>query len=161
MLALPLALVAALAAAPSAPAAKAPAPIAKPADGLVIRGEALSGKTPKLAFAEVVKKPDAFSGKTATVEGVVRQVCSRKGCWMELSDSAQGKTGARVTFKDYGFFVPTDCQGAKATVEGTIEMAAISEEDAQHLESEGATIPRKDGKPQELRIVASGVELRK
>jgi hypothetical protein len=82
---------------------------------------------------------------------------------MELAAGEKDKAaGARVTFKDYGFFVPIDCQGAKATVEGTIEVSTLPESEAKHLESEGATVARgKDGKAQELRIVATGVELRK
>lgn len=126
------------------------------------RGEALKG-APAVKLADLLAKPQEHSGKTVLVEGQVRKACEKKGCWMELATATDAKgPGVRVTFKDYGFFVPTDSQGAKATVEGVVEMTAVSEEDAKHLEGEGATIPRnKEGKPQELRIVATGVELRK
>jgi mRNA-degrading endonuclease toxin of MazEF toxin-antitoxin module len=69
--------------------------------------------------------------------------------------------GARVTFKDYGFFVPTDAQGSKARVEGVVSVRELSAADVSHLESEGGKFPSKaaDGTARELSIVATGVEL--
>ena len=70
-----------------------------------------------------VTSPDKFADKTVLVEGNVRQACTRKGCWMELSEGpGAAAPGCRVTFKDYGFFVPTDSAGAKATVEGSVKV---------------------------------------
>lgn len=55
----------------------------------------------------------AFEGK---VKGEVVEVCTNKGCWMTLS-LPDGKL-MRVTFKDYGFFVPTDFHGSQILMEG-------------------------------------------
>jgi hypothetical protein len=78
---------------------------------------------------------------------------------MELSTDEKGP-GVRVTFKDYGFFVPVDSAGSMARVEGTVKVAELSEGTAKHYESEGAIVPRgKDGKPREVQLVATGVEL--
>ncbi len=67
-----------------------------------------------------------------------------------------------MTFKDYGFFVPLDSAGRTAVVEGKVIVAQLPEEKAKHYESEGATVPRgADGKPREVQLIASGVELRK
>ncbi|MFN7131804.1 MAG: DUF4920 domain-containing protein [Myxococcales bacterium] len=149
----------------TAPAAPAPAAGKKEAkaEDVIRRGEPLSGKSPRVAFADVAKNPGAYAGKTVTIDGAVRKACSKKGCWMELAEAPDAKSpGARVTFKDYGFFVPTDSKGSKATVEGVVELTTLSEADAKHLEAEGAQIPRDaEGKPSEVRIVASGVELRR
>jgi hypothetical protein len=41
-----------------------------------------------------------------TVKGTIEKTCAKKGCWMTVTDE-QGKN-MRVTFKDYGFFVPTE-----------------------------------------------------
>ncbi len=46
----------------------------------------------------------------------ITDVCSKKGCWMKL-DMGNGKS-MRVTFKDYGFFVPLDATGKLAVVDG-------------------------------------------
>jgi hypothetical protein len=89
---------------------------------------------------------------------VVRRACSRMGCWMELAP-AEGGQGVRVTFKDHGFFVPTDSAGAKARVRGTIELAQLSEAQAEHLRAEGGSMGA--GNQREVRLVATGVELRR
>ncbi|QSQ19735.1 DUF4920 domain-containing protein [Pyxidicoccus parkwayensis] len=145
-------------------AAKAATPAAAPAqDGWKLtRGEPIKG-TQVLKLADVLAKPQAHDGKTVLVEGTVRKACERKGCWMELSADAQDKSpGVRVTFKDYGFFVPLDSAGSKARVEGVVKVAELSDSRAQHYESEGAIVPRgADGKPREVQLVATGVELRR
>lgn len=54
-----------------------------------------------------------FQGK---VRGEIKEVCVNKGCWMTLA-LPDGNL-MRVTFKDYGFFVPTNSQGYPVIVEG-------------------------------------------
>jgi hypothetical protein len=144
-------------------AAKAGAPAAPAQDGWKLtRGEPIKG-TQVVKLSDVLAKPQAHDGKTLVVEGTVRKACERKGCWMELAADAQDKSpGVRVTFKDYGFFVPLDSAGSMARVEGVVQVAELSDERAKHYESEGAIIPRgTDGKPREVQLVASGVELRR
>jgi hypothetical protein len=123
-----------------------------------------------LAPAEAVKlenvlgEPDRYKDKTVTVEGNVRRACSRKGCWMEIADGGDpAAPGCRVTFKDYGFFVPTDSAGSQARVQGVVAVETVAAAYVQHLEQEGARFSGKsgDGTAREVRLVASGVELRK
>lgn len=110
---------------------------------------------------DVVSKPSQFEGKDVVVEGKVRKACSAKGCWMELAASDKGP-GMRVKFKDYAFFVPTDSAGSTARVQGTVKVATLSAEMTKHYEGEGATVPRaKDGTPQEVQMMATGVELKR
>ncbi len=138
-----------------------PAAAATSSEGVLLRGEKLKG-LPKTELATVLKTPGDFDGKSVAVEAKVRKACERKGCWMELSPPSGNGPGVRVTFKDYGFFVPLDSAGRTAKVEGVVKVAELSEERAKHYESEGAVVPRgKDGKPREVQLVASGVELRK
>lgn len=140
---------------PAAAAAPAPAPERK------TFGAPL-GASRTVSLSDVLKTPDQFADQTVTVEGEVRSACSRKGCWMELaegSDAAQ--PGCRVTFKDYGFFVPTDSAGSKARVEAKVESKLVKPEMVAHLESEGAKFADKsaDGSAHEVRLVATGVEM--
>jgi len=134
---------------------------AKPASGWTLtRGEALKG-APAVKLAELLAKPQGHDGKTVRVEGQVRKACQKKGCWMELAEGAKG-AGVRVTFKDYGFFVPLDSAGSSARVEGVVKVSELSEDMAKHYEAEGAIVPRgADGKPREVQLVATGVELRR
>jgi len=147
-----------------APSAKpaAPAPTTTSAPGKAFGAPITAG--PELALSEVLASPERFRDQAVTVEGQVRSACTRRGCWMEIAQSSDPKLpGCRVTFKDYGFFVPTDSAGAHAKVQGTFGVNTLPPERVAHLESEGGQFPRKnaDGSVDELRLVATGVELRK
>jgi hypothetical protein len=151
---------------PSASPASAtqPAPTAAPsADPAAphVYGAPLTADKPT-ELAAVLANPDAFRDRPITVAGQVRKACTRKGCWMELAGSTQaGAPGCRVTFKDYGFFVPTDSAGSRARVQGTVVVDTLPAATVRHYEEEGAVFPAKkaDGTAPEVRLVASGVEL--
>jgi hypothetical protein len=137
--------------------AAAPAASTSP---VTARGEKLKGLE-LVAFEKLLASPKDYDGKTVALEAKVRKACTKKGCWMELASSDKGP-GVRVTFKDYGFFVPLDSAGSTAKVEGTVKVAELSPEKAKHYESEGAQVAKdKDGKFREVQLVALGVELRK
>ena len=124
---------------------------------VTVRGEKLKGLKP-VALSELLASPSAHEGKTVALEGRVRQACQKKGCWMEITQGS--KEAVRVTFKDYGFFVPKDCAGSRVKLEGVVAVKELSEAKAKHYEDEGATVPRgKDGVAREVSVVASGVEL--
>lgn len=120
------------------------------------------GQSVAARLDDVLKAPDKFANQTVLVEGEVRRACTRKGCWMELSQAQDpAAPGCRVTFKDYGFFVPTDSAGSKARVEAKVETKLVKAAMVQHLEEEGAKFASKepDGSAHEVRLVATGVEL--
>jgi hypothetical protein len=117
------------------------------------------GDAPKVALANLVKDSAAWAGKTVKTEGTVSTVCQQKGCWMVLKT---GEASVRVTFKDYGFFVPKDSAGATAVLEGVFNVKTVPEATAKHYAEE-----TPDGRPdaikgdqKELSLVASGVEMR-
>ncbi|MES2561010.1 MAG: DUF4920 domain-containing protein [Bacteroidota bacterium] len=96
------------------------------------------------------------------LQASVDAVCQKKGCWMDLK-SAEGET-MRVTFKDYGFFVPKDAAGKEAIIEGVakIEETSVADlkeyaKDAGKSKAEIETI--KEPK-RELVFEASGVILK-
>ena len=113
---------------------------------------------PKVALSDLVKKPEAYAGKTVRTEGRIAAVCANKGCWMTLNEN--GKS-VRVTFKDYGFFVPKDIAGATASIEGVFQVATIPEATAKHYagETPGGKPDAITGDQKELSFVATGVEL--
>ena len=134
---------------------KTPAPSAP-----LLRGARVPA-VPTVTLAALLAAPEKQEGKDVVVEGQVRKACERKGCWMELAPDAQA-AGVRVTFKNYAFFVPTDAAGSTARVVGKVHVTEVSERDARHYRSEGATVPTgADGKAREVQIVATGVELRR
>jgi hypothetical protein len=134
-------------------------PVPAPAAGKKTYGQALAPAAP-ITVAALLANPD--TSKTITVEGSVRKACTRKGCWMELAESPKdGTPGCRVTFKNYGFFVPVDSAGAKARVQGVVEVETLPASSVRHYEEEGAVFASKapDGTAKEVRLVATGVEL--
>jgi hypothetical protein len=116
------------------------------------------GDSSKVALADLVKDPAAWSGKTVKTEGTVSTVCQEKGCWMTLKS---GDQSVRVTFKDYGFFVPKDSAGATAVIEGVFSVKTIPEATAKHYagETPGGKPDAIKGDQKELSLVASGVEI--
>jgi hypothetical protein len=118
------------------------------------------GDSPKVALADLVKDPGAWSGKTVRTEGTVSAVCQEKGCWMVLKS---GEASVRVRFKDYAFFVPKDSAGATAMLEGVFTVKTVPEATAKHYaeETPGGKPAAIKGDQKELSFLASGVELKK
>ncbi len=116
----------------------------------------LKGETVKLS--EAVKAENL--NKPLRVEGVASSVCQKKGCWLMLKD---GEREVRVTFKDYGFFVPKELAGKTIVVEGTVAETEISEKDAKHFAKDGGAskeeIAAIKGPKKDYAIVASAVSV--
>jgi hypothetical protein len=127
------------------------------------RGAALgAAKAERVAFAEVMKSPQKYAGKTVAVEGVIVRSCKKEGCWMELAANKDSKP-VRVTFGDHAFFIPLNAAGLNAKAEGKFEVVVLSKEKVDHLiNDDGAKIERNaDGTANEITFVAAGVELTK
>jgi uncharacterized protein DUF4920 len=151
---------AAAAAVPAGASHEASSPAGPAPSGAARRfGAALEPAAP-VPLASLLNEPKAYAGKTITTEGRVQRACSRKGCWMEIGS---GEDSCRITFKDYGFFVPTDSAGAFAKVQGRLDTREVEAAAVEHLESEGAHFrnKRSDGSATEVRMIASAVELRR
>lgn len=87
---------------------------------------------------EILAAPESYDGQTVAIEAVTDEVCTKKGCWMTLSSDVLGEETVRVTFKDYGFFVPLDSAGKTARLQGTFEVKETSVADRKHyLEDAG------------------------
>jgi hypothetical protein len=117
---------------------------------------------PALTLGEILSAPERYQNQAVTLEAKVRRNCTRKGCWMELAEQLDpALPGCRVTFKDYGFFVPLDSAGSTARVQGQVQVQTVAAPEVAHLEGEGAKFAAKkpDGTATEVRVVATGVEL--
>lgn len=92
------------------------------------------------------------------VKAKVGEVCPKKGCWMKV----KGKNNdLRVTFKDYGFFVPVELVGREVALEGHYVVHRESIAEQKHL-LEDARRPRSEidavtKERETLRFVATGV----
>ncbi|HAD97821.1 MAG TPA: DUF4920 domain-containing protein [Cryomorphaceae bacterium] len=80
--------------------------------------------------SELMGKLAGQDSMPVKVKGQINESCKMKGCWMSM-DLGNGKE-MRVTFKDYGFFVPTNLDGETAIIEGYASMDTTSVEDLKH-----------------------------
>jgi hypothetical protein len=136
-------------------------PILGSEEAPVLRGAPVAPDAPAIPLGDVLAQPAAYADKQIVVEGVIAASCSEKGCWMQLVPS-DGEGMVRVTFKDYGFFIPLNAKGMKARAEGVTVVRTLTKAHADHLEEEGAKLQRNDdGSVTEISFVASGVELTK
>ena len=128
------------------------------ADDVYRAGAALSA-TEVVALATALEHPEDYDGKNVRIEGKIDEVCAKKGCWMILRD---GDASVRVTFKDYGFFVPTDTKvGSTVRIDANVLRETISEEMAKHYEeeTEGGDPDAITGPQEVVSVVATGVEI--
>ncbi|MFD1064045.1 DUF4920 domain-containing protein [Winogradskyella litorisediminis] len=97
-----------------------------------------------LSFGEKINDDDALSSErmltyykdmkvgdtiNAKMKGQITEVCSKKGCWMKL-DMGNDEI-VRVTFKDYGFFMPLDASG-EVVINGKAYVSETSVDDLKH-----------------------------
>jgi hypothetical protein len=83
-----------------------------------------------MAMGDLVKQMQGKEEMAAKVEGKIRAVCQTKGCWMTL-EKGDGTT-MRVTFTDYGFFVPKDIDGKTVIIQGRAKINTTSVDELRH-----------------------------
>ena len=67
-------------------------------------------KSSEIAGQEKLAKINESDTTELVFEATIDEVCQMKGCWMTLESDQK----VRVTFKDYGFFVPKDAGGTES-----------------------------------------------
>jgi hypothetical protein len=114
---------------------------------------------PVVALEELLAAPERYDGAELVLTGSVREVCLRKGCWMTMGTDERE---LRVTFQDYGFFVPTNCAGATLRAEGTFRVGETSAELTRHYLHDVGKVEEAKLVTQPVKtftFVATGVEL--
>lgn len=110
-------------------------------------------------LAAAMAEGDSVQMKVSTV---AKECCQKKGCWMKV-ETADGSL-MRVTFKDYGFFVPMDIGGKEIVMEGVAVKDTTSVEDLKHYAEDGGATPEEIAAITEPEVsttfVATGVMLK-
>lgn len=95
-----------------------------------------------ITLGSLLADGDRYLDREVTVTTRVAQVCQKKGCFFIARD---GPYTARVSFKDYGFFVPSNISGRTVTLAGELKRNNLSSEQAEHynedMEDESALKP--------------------
>ncbi len=86
--------------------------------------------TDTVAVDAILADPNAYKGKTVRVEGMVTDVCPKRGCWMELAGSAPGQ---KLKFKvtDGEMVFPMDAKGKVAIAQGEVAVRELTLEETK------------------------------
>jgi hypothetical protein len=116
--------------------AKAVEPAKAPAvDGTTYgAGVKLAEATP---IDTILADPNGFKGKTVRVEGMVTNVCERRGCWFEMAGTG---AGLKLRFKvaDGAMTFPVEAKGKYAVAQGEVAVNELSLEQTREYAVEEA-----------------------
>ena len=109
-----------------------------------------------LSLGDLVKNTAKYQDQEVLLATRIAKVCQKKGCFFVATE---GAVTARVSFKDYGFFIPTDSGGKDVVLLGTFSRKSVSKEEAEHYATDlgetGASNPERF----QYSIVASAVKI--
>ena len=93
----------------------------------------------------------------------IKEVCSKKGCWMKLPLDENTETFVR--FKDYGFFMPLDSKGREVVLNGRAFVKETSVKELQHYAEDAGKSKEEIAKitepKREFSFEADGVLMKK
>jgi len=83
-----------------------------------------------VAIDKLLADPNAFKGQTVRVEGMITDVCPKRGCWFEL---AGAQPGQKLKFKvtDGEMVFPMDAKGKWAVAQGQVSVRELSLEQSR------------------------------
>ena len=119
-----------------------------------------------VSVEEVLANPQAYANKPIRVEGMVTDVCPKRGCWFEIAGS---KPGQKLRFKvqDGDMVFPMEAKGQFAVAEGVLAVNELTIEQtkamAQEQAKEYGTVydPASITKPStQLRLDGTGAVIR-
>ena len=106
-----------------------------------IFGDLTMNEKGKISGVELIATLSKTDSAQVKVEGVIKRICQKKGCWMYVDLGEE--TEMLVQFKDYEFFVPMDAIGDTAIIEGlatfetkTVEWLKHEKEDEKAPQAE-------------------------
>ncbi|MBN1302126.1 MAG: DUF4920 domain-containing protein [Melioribacteraceae bacterium] len=73
----------------------------------------------KTKISEILENPESFVGKKVLVEGLVVDVCSKRGCWIEVAGDQKFQS-IRIKVNDGEIVFPMETKGETALVEGEV-----------------------------------------
>lgn len=109
-----------------------------------------------VSLGEIASDGGTYVGQSVRVVARVAEVCQKKGCFFIAQE---GDSVVRISFKDYGFFVPTDISGKRVALVGEVVAREVTTDEAAHYAEDLGTASTavKPGKVYE--IVATSVRV--
>lgn len=103
------------------------AAVAQPGGKTFGAGVTLAETTP---LDQILADPNAWNGKTVRVEGMVVDVCPKRGCWFEMAGKEPGQK-LRFKVTDGEMVFPIDSKGMHAIAQGQVAVKEMSVEDSK------------------------------
>ncbi|MEO0368482.1 MAG: DUF4920 domain-containing protein [Pseudomonadota bacterium] len=91
-----------------------------------VKGETLG----LMGLKQAVQKNQCELDTPVTLKTTVSQVCQKKGCFFIAQEE---EFYTRVTFRDYGFFVPTDIAGREVVINATLTPRELTANEVAHF----------------------------
>jgi len=101
---------------------------AAPAFAATKYGKGVSEATP-VKLSELMAKPDAYVGKVVKVEGLITEVCPKRGCWINVAGDKEFQT-IKIKVEDGVIVFPMTDKGKKVVAEGTFRKMELTKEQA-------------------------------
>jgi hypothetical protein len=80
-------------------------------------GEPLTG-TDTIKISELLSNPDDYLSQVVRVEGLVTDVCKKRGCWMSIASEDEDFQEIRIKVDDGVIVFPLESKGSHAIAEG-------------------------------------------
>jgi hypothetical protein len=109
-----------------------------------------------LSLGDLIKDNDKYLDQEVLLATRIAKVCQKKGCFFVATE---GAVTARVSFKDYGFFIPTDSGGKDVVLVGTFSRKSVSKEEAEHYATDLGETGTSNPERFQYSIVASAVKI--
>jgi len=109
-----------------------------------------------MTLSELIAAGDEYVDREIVVETRIAKVCQKKGCFFIAHEGADS---ARVTFKDYGFFIPTNAGGKTVRVAGVLTRSEVSDKEARHYADDLGEAAGRPAPRQEYVIIATSVRI--
>lgn len=111
--------------------------------------------TEAVAIDAILADPAAYKDKTVRVEGMITDVCPKRGCWMELAGTAPGQK-LRFKVTDGEMVFPMDAKGKHAVVQGVVAVNELTLEQSKEYAEYQA---KEYGKPYDPASVTEPMRL--
>jgi len=109
-----------------------------------------------LSLGDLIEGSDKYQDQEVLLETRIAKVCQKKGCFFIAQD---GSRTARVSFKDYEFFIPTDAGGKEVVLLGTFSRKNVTREEAEHYAKDLGETAVSSPESFQYSIVASAVKI--
>ena len=119
-------------------------------------GTLIQSSLPQVAMSDLAQHPEQYTATSFVLQTPITKVCQKKGCFFITE---QDDVMFRVSFRDYGFFIPTDSDGKTVTLMGQLVKKQRTQAQAEHFQQDMGENARQLAPGEVYEIVADAVRI--